>query len=128
MELTHDERDLLLAGLYELSLTHAQDDAKRERIKILVDRLGGDTTALFFAVQLDDETVALLEQLPALHDEPTGIYYPHATHGADDTEPKLARLLADCVTGGAHHLVTLDHPQEGMVVGCSHCHRYWRTD
>ena len=42
-------------------------------------------------------------------------------------ESTLAGLLADCVGNGRHHLATLDHPEEGMVIGCTHCHRYWRT-
>ncbi len=84
MDLTDEERDLVLAGLYELSITHAQDDAKRDEITALVRRLGGDDTVMLFAVPLDVETVARLEQLPELNDDPTGIYYPHATHG-DET-------------------------------------------
>lgn len=74
------------------------------------------------------DDAAALERLPGLQDEPTGIYYPRAT--ADDdvhAEPELTALLTDCVTSGAHHLATLDHPQEGMVIGCTHCHRFWRT-
>jgi hypothetical protein len=70
-----------------------------------------------------------LAHLPGVEDQPDGIYYPHATHKTDDEldEATLAALLADCVGNGRHHLATLDHPEEGMVIGCSHCHLYWRT-
>ena len=71
-----------------------------------------------------------LAHLPGVEDEPDGIYYPHATHKTDDEldGATLAGLFADCVGNGRHHLATLDHPEEGMVIGCSHCHRYWRVD
>jgi hypothetical protein len=69
-----------------------------------------------------------LSHLPTVEDEPDGVYYPHATHKTDEEldEATLAALLADCVGNGRHHLATLDHPDEGMVVGCTHCHRFWR--
>jgi hypothetical protein len=50
MDLTDDERDLLLAGLFELRITHAEDDEKGAQIEALVVKLGGDPdTALFGA-------------------------------------------------------------------------------
>ena len=48
MDLTSDERDLLLAGLFELCVTYVEDDAKRDRCKNLAQRLGGDVDAMFF--------------------------------------------------------------------------------
>jgi hypothetical protein len=35
MDLTDNERDLILAGLFELTITYAEDDEKRERCKAL---------------------------------------------------------------------------------------------
>jgi hypothetical protein len=49
MDLTADERDLVLAGLYVLRITEAMDgDEKREAIESLAERLGGDLDAMFF--------------------------------------------------------------------------------
>jgi hypothetical protein len=48
MDLADDERDLILAGPFELTITHADDDEKRERCKALASRLGGDPDAMFF--------------------------------------------------------------------------------
>ena len=69
-----------------------------------------------------------LSHLPGVDDEADGIYYPHAVDEGDEVlaESTLARLLADCIANGRHHLATLDHPQEGLVIGCTHCHQYWR--
>jgi hypothetical protein len=47
MDLTDDERRLVLAGLFELTITYV-DDEKRERCKALAARLGGDPGAMFF--------------------------------------------------------------------------------
>jgi hypothetical protein len=51
MDLTDNERDLLLAGLFELTITHAEDDEKRERCKALAEKLGGDADAVFFRAE-----------------------------------------------------------------------------
>src|SRR5256885_1556007 len=49
MDLTDDEGQLLLAGLFVLNSTHAADnDDEREAIKALVRKLGGDLEATFF--------------------------------------------------------------------------------
>jgi hypothetical protein len=48
MELTDEERDLLLAALFELRITHADDDEKAAQIEALVLKLGGDPDAVFF--------------------------------------------------------------------------------
>ncbi len=37
-DLINDERDLILAGLFELTLTYIEDDEKRERCKALAAR------------------------------------------------------------------------------------------
>ena len=50
MDLTDEERSLLLAGLYVLRITDAIDGhEKREAIEALVRRLGGDPHATFFS-------------------------------------------------------------------------------
>ena len=52
MELTDEERNLLLAGLYVLRITNAADgDEVQEEIEALAQRLGGDTKATFFRPQ-----------------------------------------------------------------------------
>jgi hypothetical protein len=49
MDLTDDERDLVLAGLYVLRITRAADgDEVREAIEALARRLGGDPEVTFF--------------------------------------------------------------------------------
>ena len=50
MDLTDDERNLLLAGLYVLRITNALDglDERREAIEALARRLGGDANTTFF--------------------------------------------------------------------------------
>ena len=50
MDLTNDERDLILAGLFELTITYVEDDEKRQRCKALAAKLGGDPDAMFFEV------------------------------------------------------------------------------
>src|SRR4051812_34854502 len=49
MELTDDERRLLLAGLYVLSIARvAENDDEREAVEALVLKLGGDPQATYF--------------------------------------------------------------------------------
>jgi hypothetical protein len=48
LDLTNDERDLILAGLFELTITYVEDDDKREQCKALAAKLGGDPDAMFF--------------------------------------------------------------------------------
>jgi hypothetical protein len=49
MDLTDEERILVLAGLYVLRITHAADgDEIRATIEALARRLGGDPKAIFF--------------------------------------------------------------------------------
>jgi hypothetical protein len=49
MELTDDERRLLLAALYVLSITHVADnDEEHEAIKALARKLRGDPEATYF--------------------------------------------------------------------------------
>jgi hypothetical protein len=48
LALTEAERDLLLAGLFELTITYVEDDKKRRECKALVKRLGGDSDAMFY--------------------------------------------------------------------------------
>lgn len=50
MDVNADERDLLLAALFELRIRHAEDDAKGAQTEALAVKLGGDPdTALFGA-------------------------------------------------------------------------------
>jgi hypothetical protein len=46
--LRRHERDMLLAALFELLITHAENDLKAARIKALVVKLGGDPDAVLF--------------------------------------------------------------------------------
>jgi len=50
--ISDDERDLILAGLFELTITYLDDADKIERCTALADRLGGDQEALFFGARL----------------------------------------------------------------------------
>jgi hypothetical protein len=52
MYLTENERDLILAGLFELTITHVEDDEKRQRCKSLASKLGGDPGPMFFGADL----------------------------------------------------------------------------
>jgi hypothetical protein len=48
MELSNDERDLILAGLFELTITHAEDDELREEVRRGAIVLGGDPARCFW--------------------------------------------------------------------------------
>ena len=48
LKLNDDERDLVLAGLFELSIARAEDEELGARVVALVERLGGDRYAVFF--------------------------------------------------------------------------------
>ena len=48
MDFTDQEAALVLAGLFELTITHVEDDEKRERCKALVRKLGGEPGAMFY--------------------------------------------------------------------------------
>ena len=50
-DLTDDERDLILRGLFELTITYADDDAQWEQCKALASKLGGDPDAMFFGAR-----------------------------------------------------------------------------
>ncbi len=57
MDLTAEERALLLAGLYVLRITDAMDgDDKRQAIETLARRLEGDLDATFFQRSGHDST------------------------------------------------------------------------
>ena len=129
MDLSDGERDLLLAGLFALSTMPDADDEQRLRCTLLARKLGGDPDAAWFAAPSGSDVVDRLGDLPGVEDRPDGIYSPHAVNEGEEAlaVQTLAVLLADCIANGRHHLATLDHPDEGMVLGCTHCHRYWRT-
>jgi hypothetical protein len=68
-----------------------------------------------------------IERLPGVDDEPAGVYYPHASGGTDEEiGAETDRLFAECKANGEHHLATRDDPSEGLVIACTHCHRFWR--
>ena len=48
MDLADDERDPILAGLFELTITYVEDDDLRWECKALVEKLGGDPDAMFY--------------------------------------------------------------------------------
>jgi hypothetical protein len=57
MDLTDDERHLLLAGLYVLRITEAMDgEEKRHAIELLARRLDGDLEATFFQQSRNEAT------------------------------------------------------------------------
>jgi hypothetical protein len=51
---THAERDLVLAGLFELTIICVADDKQRERCRVLAARLGGDPGAMFDGAPLQE--------------------------------------------------------------------------
>ena len=51
MDLSDTERDLILAGLFELTITNADGDEKREDCRALARKLGGDPEAMFFGAR-----------------------------------------------------------------------------
>jgi hypothetical protein len=55
VELSAEERNLLLAALFELSIHHAENAGKVAQIEALARRLGGDSdTALYGAYRHED--------------------------------------------------------------------------
>jgi hypothetical protein len=48
MNLTTVERDLLLRGLFELTITYVDDNALRDAVETLAAKLGGFPDAMFF--------------------------------------------------------------------------------
>ncbi len=50
MDLSDEERALLLAALFELRIKHAEDADKAAQIEGLVPKLGGDPDTAFFGV------------------------------------------------------------------------------
>jgi hypothetical protein len=51
MDLT--DRDLILAGLFELRITHLEDDDLCAAIDALAFKLGGDPAAMFFGARVE---------------------------------------------------------------------------
>ena len=47
-DLTDRQRDLILRGLFELSITYTDDEALRTEAKAIASQLGGDPSAMFF--------------------------------------------------------------------------------
>jgi len=46
--LTYADGNLIVAGLFELTITYVEDDDKRERCKALAARFSGDPDAMFY--------------------------------------------------------------------------------
>ena len=77
MDLSDDERELLLAGLFELSVTRSAFDGDPDRdlipivaitpaqIEALVVRLGGDPEAVFFGAYPNSLGAAPVPEYPA---------------------------------------------------------------
>ncbi len=61
MDFTDDEKRVLLAGLFELSITRGPNPA----IEPLVRRLGGDPSAVFFHPHRDGEPIPPVPEYPA---------------------------------------------------------------
>ena len=55
MDLTYDECDLLLAGLFDLTITYLEDDEKVAPMQSPRRKLGGDPDARFFEVSRRDK-------------------------------------------------------------------------
>jgi hypothetical protein len=51
MVLTESERALLLAGLFELHITHIENADRCAAIDALAAKLGGDPTAVLYGVE-----------------------------------------------------------------------------
>jgi hypothetical protein len=52
VELNDRELALVLAGLFELRITHLDNDALWAEIAAVAEKLGGDTRAMFFGAAL----------------------------------------------------------------------------
>ena len=48
VELIGRERDLLLRGLFELTISYVENNELRREVHVLVARLGGDPSAMFY--------------------------------------------------------------------------------
>jgi hypothetical protein len=48
VDLTLRQRDLILRGLFELTITYAEDDDLRVEVRTLAEQLGGDPYAMFY--------------------------------------------------------------------------------
>jgi hypothetical protein len=64
LKLDDDERDLVLAGLFELRVARAEDDELGERVVALVERLDGDRYAVFFGAYKDSLGAAPVPEYP----------------------------------------------------------------
>jgi hypothetical protein len=62
---TPGERDLLLAGLFELRIAHAEYALQAADIEALVLKLGGDPEAVFFGAYEDTLGAAPVPDYPA---------------------------------------------------------------
>ena len=56
-DLTHDERELIIVGLFEPTITYLDDATKVERCTNLATRLGGGRAALLFGASLERRRV-----------------------------------------------------------------------
>jgi hypothetical protein len=54
MELTDQERALILCGLFEARITYFENDARCAALDALAAKLGGDPSALFYGARQAD--------------------------------------------------------------------------
>ena len=129
MDLTADERELLLAGLFALTVSGSGDHELRDRARALAAKLGGDPEAPAFAIAVLDET-AVRGAPPDVGRRTRRGVLPASRATTTSTTtcrtPSWRGSWPTACRGGEHHLAALDHPDEGMVIGCTHCHRFWR--
>ena len=52
MDLTDRDLALILSGLFELRITHLEDDALWAEIAAVAEKLGGDVGAMFFGAMV----------------------------------------------------------------------------
>jgi hypothetical protein len=65
MELSTEERDMLLAALFALRVSHAEDAQKAAQIEALVVKLGGDPDTALFGAYRHTDGAAPVPEYPA---------------------------------------------------------------
>jgi hypothetical protein len=53
LDVNPEDRDLLLAGLFELSIVRLENDDLVTRVRDLAERLGGDVESLYYGGSLE---------------------------------------------------------------------------
>jgi len=65
MEFSDDERNVLLAALFELRIAHADDEEKSAQIHALARKLGGDPDTAFFGAYRHEDGAAPAPEYPS---------------------------------------------------------------